>query len=370
MTSSHASCSDRVGWPRIAIIGSYPPPYGGIGVHLERLARRLEAEGVDFVLYNTVSESERPPHVVSVARRKHSWYLDFCLRHRCDVVHLVTVNWLSRVLMGLTAWLRRGTYILSIHGKSISDALNESGRLQSILTRWLLRRMNVVVACNPQIQQECINRAGLPAKWVRMVPAFIPPLSGRAEGLPQEIRLYLRSHEPVLSAVGWIGKAHAGQDMYGIDLLIALVTRLAKSYPRVGLVLSVNGGPPEQIRETIETARREVGDHMLLLAEALEDISSVLAASQLFLRTTNTDGDAVSIREALYLGVPVVASDAVTRPRSCVLFRSRDIEDLERQVRSALGNLAGLKAGIAPEDVVDNAVPILELYDELLGSFQ
>ena len=40
----------------------------------------------------------------------------------------------------------------------------------------------------------------------------------------------------------------------------------------------------------------------------------MLRLTDVLLKPTNTDGDAISVREALYLGVPVVASDVVERP--------------------------------------------------------
>jgi glycosyltransferase involved in cell wall biosynthesis len=352
-------------WPEIALIGSYPPPYGGIGVHLQRLAERLEQEGVDFVLYNTVSDSQRPPRVLSIARRKRAWYLRFCLRHRCKIVHLVTVNWLSRLMFGFTARWRPAKYVLSIHGKSISEALNDAGPIRARLTHWLLQRMDAVVACNPDIARECLERVGLPRERVYMIPAFIPPDPAHAAALPEDIRGYVATHAPLLSAVGWIGKRHAGKDLYGIDMLIDLVARLQRPYPNIGLILCVNGGPPDQVDAAVETTRSRVGDHLLMVTEPLDDVSRLFQASQLFVRPTNTDGDAVSIREALHLGVPVVTSDAVPRPEPCVLFRTRDLDDFERQVRSALSDLPALRARVAACKMPDNAVPIMQLYEEL-----
>jgi hypothetical protein len=64
----------------------------------------------------------------------------------------------------------------------------------------------------------------------------------------------------------------------------------------------------------------------------------VLAEASVLIRPTATDGDANSIREALSLGIPVVASDVVTRPKGCLLHRNRDIDDLESVTRHALSN--------------------------------
>jgi glycosyltransferase involved in cell wall biosynthesis len=79
----------------------------------------------------------------------------------------------------------------------------------------------------------------------------------------------------------------------------------------------------------------------------------VLAEADVFVRPTNTDGDANSVREALYLGVPAVASDVVERPAGTILFRTRDLDDLEAKVRSVLSVTRRRReaAGqLAPED--------------------
>jgi glycosyltransferase involved in cell wall biosynthesis len=92
----------------------------------------------------------------------------------------------------------------------------------------------------------------------------------------------------------------------------------------------------------------------------------VMSESDVFLRPTNTDGDAVSIREALYLGTPVVTSDAVPRPEPCVLFANRDMKDFEKKVRQTLSALPELRARVRDYNLQDNAMPILELYRQLM----
>ena len=62
----------------------------------------------------------------------------------------------------------------------------------------------------------------------------------------------------------------------------------------------------------------------------------MLKHCDLFVRPTSTDGDAVSIREALWLGVPTVASDAVARPAGVATFRSRDADDLARKIMQTI----------------------------------
>ena len=60
----------------------------------------------------------------------------------------------------------------------------------------------------------------------------------------------------------------------------------------------------------------------------------------LFIRPTFTDGDAVSIREALSFNCSVIASDVVQRPKSTVTFKNRDFNDLYRQASSMLKSIS------------------------------
>ena len=353
-------------WPDIAIIGSYPLPYGGISVHLQRLTDRLDLENIDYILYNTVSPSDKPPRVVSVAKHRMAWYLKFLITHRCKIVHLVSVNWFGRVLFAVAALLRPGKYALSIQGRSVTEALVSKNRLRAVMTKWLLRRMDAIIACNPDIARDCIEFAGVPETKVHTIAAFIPPALHQGAELPDYIADYIASHSPVLSSVGWVGIEYLGCDLYGIDMTVQLIRRLKRDYPEIGMVLSVNGGKEENIQKLVKDTRLLVGDSMLVVTESLKEFAPVAGLSDLFLRPTNTDGDSVSIREALFVGTPVVASDVTPRPGPCLLFANRDIDDFELKVRKALSELNILKKELENYHDLDNAGQIINLYRELM----
>jgi hypothetical protein len=65
----------------------------------------------------------------------------------------------------------------------------------------------------------------------------------------------------------------------------------------------------------------------------------LIDSSDIVLRPTNTDGDALTIREGLYLNKSVLASDVVERPKGTLLFRNRDIADLESKLSDLVNEL-------------------------------
>jgi len=81
-----------------------------------------------------------------------------------------------------------------------------------------------------------------------------------------------------------------------------------------------------------EWIKREALEDRILLRQGDIEFSGVLKLCDLFVRPSSTDGDAVSVREALWLGIPTIASDAVPRPAGVVVFQNRDANDLASKI--------------------------------------
>jgi glycosyltransferase involved in cell wall biosynthesis len=69
-------------------------------------------------------------------------------------------------------------------------------------------------------------------------------------------------------------------------------------------------------------------DHQMCLA--------LMGRSNVFVRPTFRDGDSISVREAVALGVPVVASNVGTRPDGVCVFEAGDVNGLVRAVESMI----------------------------------
>ena len=85
-----------------------------------------------------------------------------------------------------------------------------------------------------------------------------------------------------------------------------------------------------------------------------------ISRAHVMLRTTLYDGDAVSVREALHLGTPVIASDNGMRPGGVQLVPKSELAALLNAINEALANPAPRKAACGNDD--SNLQAVLDVY--------
>jgi glycosyltransferase involved in cell wall biosynthesis len=346
---------------KVAIFGSFTPPYGGISVHIERLSKSLAANNIDFTIFSMRSHPDQPHFVKTITKLR---FLILLCSKEYTIKHLYFVNWYSRVIFAAVSIFFPGQFIISIHGGSISEALFSQNKLKSLLTKWMLRSVDTVIACNNQINKICINYVGLLQKKVKMIPAFIPPNKEDIEKIDPLFNSFLTNHGPIISAVGWVGIKHKNEDLYGLDLLIDCTYKLKNKFSDIGLLISINGGEKKQISDFITYSNAKLGTNIYLLLNDESNINSLYIKSDIFIRPTNTDGDSVSIREALFFKTPVIASDTVKRPSSCIIFKNRDKSELYSKILYVLKNKSIVIQNHDSADYTDNSISILKLYQE------
>ena len=134
----------------------------------------------------------------------------------------------------------------------------------------------------------------------------------------------------------WNLVMHNNQDLYGLDMCIEAMVKLKEDKTNQYYLIFVVASNTNQ-QERMAAYKKQINDNKLedciLIWEQSISFVRLLQECDLVLRTTNTDGDAVSIREALHFGKPVLASDVVKRPDGVVLFKTRNVEDLTNKIK-------------------------------------
>ncbi len=89
-------------------------------------------------------------------------------------------------------------------------------------------------------------------------------------------------------------------------------------------------------KNTINSYRDDISKagmcNRFLIYEGSISFVRLLELADISVRATNTDGDAISVRESLFMNCRTIASDASSRPAGVILFANRNPDDLTEKL--------------------------------------
>jgi glycosyltransferase involved in cell wall biosynthesis len=277
------------------------------------------------------------------------------------IIHLETnghnfKSWLSALVCSVAGLLNRRKTVIAFGSGSLPEYLQQVSGMARLVVRIVLNRAGIVI-CRNHGMLEALRAFGGQRLRIELVPGFMG-LSGREFGpLPNRVDEFCNTHEPVLGATVNLSPE------YGIPLALQAVEHMQKRYPKLGMIFIGIG--PEAEKDLPELSL--VRDHVLLAGQLAPDITlSVMRRLSVFVRPTYFEGDSLSVREALVLGIPVVASDTGSRPDGVLLFKVGDCTDLCRQLSRVLEKESlATRPDASPKPEEGSARKMLELYREL-----
>jgi glycosyltransferase involved in cell wall biosynthesis len=328
-------------YKKIAIIGPYPPPYGGISVHIQRVLEHAKAKNVSVDFFNETSGSICQQRYLKFYGKWNKLFaLLKLLIYPYRLIHHHSPDSIMRLILMSYGMLGKRVY-LHIHGASLKDALAK-GDFMSYLLAKMMKHVHVL-ADNPEIAE--IARK-YHAKSVAMIDAFIPPVYEEKifRDFQEKLTLQRADYDLIVSMIGWF-TVYNHQDLYGFDLLAEAVGILKQKY-KIVIVVSVNGIVAQEVYDSfIEKLNHDdLKRNFVLLDEEMPEIWPIYLISDVFVRPTNTDGNALSIKEALWVGTPALASDCVERPPQTIMFKNRDAIDLAQKIEEQIVNCHSLKS--------------------------
>jgi glycogen synthase len=329
---------------KILLIGEFPPPHGGISVHVAGIHKELTAAGI-------------PCRVLDTSRVRHPAKFSAALLRAVSqgwTPHLHTnghnrKSWLVALACGLAGRARRGG-VLTLHSGLAPRYLGGA----SLWKRWCAARTcslyGRVLCVSPAIQHSVIL-LGVPRERTEITPAYLP-VSMPHLPLNAELLAWTEARRPLLSTALFF------RPEYGFELLVAGLSKFRARHPRFGCIVMGSGERQAEARKLVKDSGLE--NNLLLLGDVQhETCLELMSRSDVFLRPTLEDGDSISVREALSLGVPVVASRIGNRPAGAILFHPNDGEDMLSKLDLALAvgrNPAAPMVGPLPR--------LLEIYSQ------
>ena len=347
----------------VVLIGPYPPPHGGVQTHIVALQRYLQQHGVTVTVIN-VARHTGDRQVEGVFFPTSSLgVLKLLFRLRADVLHCHVGGTLQLRVLGLlfVATLVPGARtVLTFHsgGFPSSGAGRRAGRWTP--AGWVLRRIHALIAVNREIAQR-FERLGVDQTRIRLISPFsgLPQDGSGNEALPHSLDAFFRAHHPVLTTVGLL------EPEYDLDLQIDALADVRKHLANAGLIIVGSGTLAQALREKLRS-RPDQG-HILQTGDLPHAVTlQVVKRSDLVLRTTRYDGDALSVKEALALGVPVIATDTGMRPGGTALVPAGDRRALVDSILSMLRSPQDRSSrGTQNRDAAGSLSSVLGAYREI-----
>ena len=265
---------------------------GGVTIHVRRLRDYLDSIGFDHVFMDSRNTSLID---LVYAIVKH------------DIVHLHISNPVFLLALVMFSRTIGKKVVMTLHGD-----YGRFGRLKNHLVKMSISMSTVPIVLNSRSYEICkaFNEN------TRLIPAFIPPI--KSEPLQEDVialldRLHSEGKKLISTNASNYALDKEGNDIYGIDFLI----REVEGFHQMALVISDPSGSYNRIYEKKEGV---CSKGSVFFINYPHPFFEVLKHVDYFVRNTSTDGDSLSVKEALYLGVPTICTSVVDRPEGVRLF--------------------------------------------------
>lgn len=203
------------------------------------------------------------------------------------------------------AMLSRGLFgtrpiVFTEHGRHFPDL---PSRKRSIVNRLLLRRQDRLFGCGEAVRRALIENEGLPESRVEVIyngvdlTALSRPDTNARERIRAEFGL-----DPSAFVVAQVARLHELKDH---QTALRTIDEARKSVPGIRLLLAGDGDQRSAVEATIR--ERKLEEHVIL-AGTRKDVANILAASDVFVLTSISEGIPLTVIEAMAARRPVVAT--------------------------------------------------------------
>lgn len=284
---------------KILIIGSVPPPVGGVTIHVKRLLEHLTLRGVAYDFF-------------PLRQKSLLWLPWEILRHK--VIHIHSNNIFFSFLLCVFCKIFRKKIIITKHGNIL---LNSGLKL-------FLDLLSMKLAYQPIVLNKNSYEAALKYNQrTVLASAFLPEL--HPEPLPAEVSEAIQharqTYKKVFTVVASdLAFDNRNREIYGVSSIVELFAET----PSLFLVAVVGF---ERYREYL-LQHTKIPQNVFVIPYTIPFVA-LLKQVDGMIRNTVTDGDSISVREGLSAKVPVFATDCVSRPKGTIVYHStNDLKNL------------------------------------------
>jgi glycosyltransferase involved in cell wall biosynthesis len=347
---------------KVNIIGKVPPPIGGVTIHTLRLYKWLEKEKYIDIKISSLNKTDIENTNIKYIGNYLIWILNkIIFGFKEDIVHYQGANYFGLIMLYIANVLHPNfKLILSVHGEGYVGRLEKRQYLKKIIY-FILNRLELIITSGKHLKQQLLS-VNITSSIVVIDP-FLMPLEGDKKEYPQYVKDIINTDKFLICANAFnVDKIDEESDLYGLHLLSKVAIKLNDEnieYKMIIFIAIIND--------------REYVDELFLELKNVHIVSDnnvngwqVIADSDLMIRPTSTDGDALSIKEALSFGVDVIASDVTPRNENVILFNYHDTDDLYEKVLEKIKN--DTNSTLSKNCIENSTIYYIKNYKNLVGT--
>jgi glycosyltransferase involved in cell wall biosynthesis len=340
-------------------LGPYPPPEGGITRNMLAIRERLREKGHRCSIIATSRSASIDGEPGVSHPRSAAELIKLLRRSDHDVLHLHVGGDISRrvLSLALAATVFGGPRtVLTMHSGGYARTDDAKRASPESARGRIFRRFSGIIAVNDELA-DMFRRYGVDASWISVIAphALEPP--DETVAVDPRLKAFCENHSPLLVAVGGL------EVDYEPMFLVAAIEDILRDHPRAGLMIVGSGSMKNEVESAVAASGN--ADAICLAgdvphAQALH----LIQRADVMLRTTLFDGDAISVREALFFGTPVIATDNGMRPEGVRLIAQGDRAGLLERIREALNAKSEREPTLEADH--SNIERVIDLYSSLL----
>lgn len=350
----------------IYLIGPTPPPVGGVSIHINRFVLRLSRLGWPISVLSTTAQHDDcntiaigNSRIFGILSRYRKFHGNLVVVHSSEIYGLAVAAYCKLAGAQVVQYFHNGRALARIQRRPF---------LKGVVGK-LLGYLDQVFVVNIEIAASVQQLSNGMAK-VDVVNPFIPPLDNELRGYQPP---GFESGRQIY--IGWCGLFSGDRAaIYGLDFFATVFRRLVSSGHDVVAILAAADSDVESEGQTMARMNTLFSNRVVIVPSGVPFVS-VMNILDVFVRPTSTDGDSISVREAIYLNLPVLASDVSPRPTGVETYRFGDedqcfklletlIELNPRSNRLPPPIVFGSRIGVFADDVSPDRIK------EMIRSFQ
>ncbi len=317
---------------KVIILGTVPPPIGGVTIHTMRLVAMLNQHGIDTEFIDLRHDRCKGYYRLLRIRR--------CL-NKDDVIHYQINNWIEYFFLNLL--FRNNRKVYTVH----SFRWDQYNRIKKLACHRVMNKPCGTVFIAPtDTVKESMEKVGFSKKNIFVLNTYLPITKEEYEeklskDLEELIGLARNNNKYVILANAYkIYLDGSGNDVYGLDSCISVCDKLKDTF---FIFCS-----PQYDKDYLNKCLKRICDLNIYdrfkIYTNKTSLAPLYPKVDLFIRPTITDSYGISVEEALEAGIPAIASDTCERAEGAILYETGNIKELCYKVDSVMKGL--LKATV------------------------